>query len=342
MHPFARSPAGKVLSVLSLAVACLCCPQSAYTDSASGFSDPLPAWNDRAAKKQILDFVHEVTLKGGPDYIPVSERIATFDQDGTILVEKPFYAQFEYAMDSVKKVSAKHPEWATEQPFATILKNDQSALDKMTIEDTEKMIEATHPGISEDGFHKDVADWVATKKHSRFDKVYPKLVYEPMLELMRYLRANDFQTYIVTGSGQEFVRSYAEEVFGVPPQQIAGTTERTKFVYDTGGAPKLMRTDKLMFVCDRGGKVEAINLVIGRHTCAAFGNSTGDRQMLEWAQSGKGKRLLMLVHHDDAAREYDYGLNTRGGRFTPELMAEAKQRGWVVISMKDDWKQVFP
>jgi phosphoglycolate phosphatase-like HAD superfamily hydrolase len=274
--------------------------------------------------------------------VPVQERIATFDNDGTLWVEQPIYTQVTFAIDRVAALAPQHPEWKTTEPFKSILSGDRAAIAKFTLQDIEKVVAVTHSGMTVEAFQKIVKDWLATAKHPRFKRPYTELIYQPMLELMKYLRENGFKTYIVTGGGQEFVRAFAEPVYGVPPEQVMGTAAKTQYVYGKDGKPSLVKTPEVLLVDDKTGKPEGINLIIGRRPYAAFGNSTGDQQMLEWTQAGDGAHLMMLVHHDDASREFAYGPNSKVGTFSDALMAEAKERGWVIISMKDDWKVIFP
>jgi phosphoglycolate phosphatase-like HAD superfamily hydrolase len=305
-------------------------------------ADPLPSWNDVPAKAAILKFVTEVTREGSPTYLPPAERLAVFDNDGTLWVEQPLYTQFIFAMDRVAELAPQHPEWKAEEPFKSILSRDREQMAKFTIQDLERILAVTHSGMTVQEYEQIVRKWLATAKHPRYQRLYTELIYQPMLELMALLRANSFKTYIVTGGGQEFVRSYAEHAYGVPPEQVVGTAGRTAYGYDKEGKPILMKLPKVLFVDDKMGKPEGINLVIGRRPQAAFGNSDGDRQMLEWTLAGEGARLMMLVHHDDPEREYSYGAESKVGTFSDSLMTEANQRGWVVISMKKDWKRVFP
>jgi phosphoglycolate phosphatase-like HAD superfamily hydrolase len=316
--------------------------------------DPLPSWNDGAAKKGILDFVTRVTKQDGPDFVPPAERIATFDQDGTLWCEQPIYTQVVFAIDRVKELAPKHPEWQTTEPFKSILAGDKQALYKFTIQDFAKVVAATHTGITVEEFQAIAKKWLATAEHPGFHRPYTDLIYQPMLELMAYLRANGFKTYIVTGGGQDFVRVYSERVYGVPPEQVVGSAAKTKYEYGKDGAPTLIKLPEILLIDDHAGKPEGIDLFIGRRPRAAFGNSTGDQQMLEWTQAGidaktgavakigQGPRLMMLVHHDDAQREYAYGADSKVGTFSNALMDEAQDRHWFVISMKNDWKVIFP
>jgi phosphoserine phosphatase len=269
-------------------------------------------------------------------------RIATFDNDGTLWVEQPIYTQATFAFDRVGALAPRHPEWKDQPPYKAILTRDRAAMAKLSPQDLEKVLAVTHAGMSVEAFSGIVKEWAATATHPRFKRPYTELIYQPMLEVMKYLRANGYRTYIVTGGGQEFVRAIAEPVYGVPPEQVIGSAGQTKYGYGKDGKPTLIKQPKVLLVDDRAGKPEAINLIIGRRPTAAFGNSTGDRQMLEWTQAGDGARLMLLVHHDDAAREYAYGPGSKIGAFPEALMADAKKRGWVVVSMKSDWNRIFP
>ncbi len=329
-----------VLSALLLAGA------SAYA------RDPLPSWNEGPAKKAILSFVKETTEKSSPKYVAPKDRVATFDQDGTLWTEHPLYAQAMFALERLGKMAPKHPEWKEKEPFKSVLTGDREAMGKFTESDWLEIVAVTHAGMTTEEFQGLVKEWITTAKAPRFNRLYTDLVYQPMLEVMTYLRENGFRTYIVTGGGQEFVRVYSEQVYGVPPEQVVGSSIMTTY-QDEGGKPVLMREPKPFFVDDGPGKAVGINLFIGKRPQAAFGNSgtadlkSGDAQMLEWTQAGDGARLMMLVHHDDAEREYAYGPSgglpdTHVGTFSDALMAEATKSGWTVISMKNDWKVIFP
>jgi phosphoserine phosphatase len=314
---------------------------------AAAQADPLPSWNDGKAKQAILDFVTAATNEKGAEHVPAAERIATFDQDGTLWVEHPIYTQGVFALDRLKALAPQHPEWKTQPPFAALLAGDKDAIAKLSEQDWEQIVAETHAGMSVADFDKIAADWMATATDPHFGHRYTELIYQPMSEVMTFLRANGFKTYIVSGGGQGFIRSYAESVYGVPPEQVIGTTFETRYEIGGDGAPVLIKEPKLQLNDNNGGKPEAINLIIGRRPVAAFGNSTGDQQMLEWIGGGDRAHLEMLVHHDDAAREYAYGPagglpNTSVGTFTDALMNEATQKGWSVISMKRDWRQIFP
>jgi phosphoserine phosphatase len=314
--------------------------------AAAQSSDPLPSWNDGAAKQAIVEFVEAVTTEGGADFVPVGDRIATFDQDGTLWVSHPLYTQGMFALDRVVELAPERPEWKTEEPFKAVLTGDREAMAKFSEGDWAEIVGATHAGMTTEQFLKFAGDWLARAKHPQFERPYTELVYQPMLEVMDYLRESDFRTYIVTGGGQEFVRIYSEQVYGVPVEQVVASSIATKYE-SQDGKPVLMREPKVFFIDDHAGKAIGINLFIGKRPYAAFGNSGGDREMLEWTGAGDGARLMMLVLHDDAEREYAYvpanGLpDTKIGTFSQALMDEAKQKGWVVIGMKNDSKTIFP
>jgi len=311
-------------------------------------TDPLPSWNDGAAKKAIITFVKDTTTQGGPKFVPQPERIATFDQDGTLWVEHPVYSFVMYALEQVPALVKAKPELAKVAPFSTvleILKGDRAALAKLTLPDLEKILALTYTNRSVDQFNAEVTKWIAEAKDPRWKRPYTELTYLPM-QVLKYLRANGFKTYIVTGGGQDFVRTYSEKVYGIPPEEVIGTAGVVKYSYAKDGKPFLFKEPKLLLNDDFTGKPEGIHLMIGRRPNMAAGNSTGDRQMLEWTKAGDGARLSMIVLHDDAKREYAYGPalglpDTKVGRFTQALYDEAKAKGWTVISMKNDWKQIF-
>ena len=307
--------------------------------------DALQSWNDSGAKHSILAFVEKVTTPGSADFVPPSERIATFDNDGTLWVEHPIYTQLAFALDRIKALAPEHPEWKTKQPFKAVLENDLEALGAAGEKGLVELIMASHAGMSTADFEAIVTDWMGKARHPRFNRPYTELAYHPMVELLTYLRANGFKTFIVSGGGVEFMRPMTQSVYGIPPEQVVGSTIATKYeVRD--GKPVLMRLPKMDFIDDKTGKPVGINKFIGKRPLAAFGNSAGDREMLEWTGAGGGARLMMLVFHDDAEREYAYGPanglpDTKFGTFPPSLMDEAKSKGWVVISMKNDWKRIF-
>ena len=304
-------------------------------------TDPLPSWNDTPTKAAILDFVAKVTDEGGADFVPVTDRIATFDNDGTLWVEHPIYTQLAFALDRVKALAPEHPEWKTTQPFQAVLEGDMKALAAAGEKGLVEIIAVTHAGMSTADFEAIVTDWIATAKHPRFDRLYTDLVYQPMLELLAFLRANGFETFIASGGGIEFMRPWTERVYGVPPQNVVGSSIKTEFqVVD--GQPVLMRRPEIAFIDDKAGKPVGINAHIGKRPIAAFGNSDGDFEMLEFATMGAtGARLGMIVHHTDAVREYAYDRDTSFGRLDKALDA-APGQGWVVIDMAKDWKTVFP
>ena len=304
-------------------------------------TDPLPSWNDGPAKQAIVTFVKETTEQGSPSFVPPAERIAAFDQDGTTWVEQPMYAQVMFAFHQLGVMAAKDAKLKSTEPFKTVFSGDRAATAKLSLPDLEKILAVTHTGMTVEVFQKSAQDWITSARHPRFQRLYTELVFQPMLEVMKYLRDNGYKTYIVTGGGQDFVRAYAERVYGIPPEQVVGSAADTKFGYDKDGKAILTKVPKVMLVDDKTGKPVGIHLMIGRRPMAAFGNSTGDQQMLEYTQDGGGARLMMLVHHDDDVREYAYGPASKVGTFSDALMAEAKKRGWVVISMKNDWKRIF-
>jgi len=304
-------------------------------------TDPLPSWNNGPAKQAILSFVKETTTEGSPKFVDPVARIATFDQDGTTWVEQPLYAQGVFAFHQVGVMAAKDPKLKGVEPFKTVLSGDREAIAKLTLPDLEKILAITHTGMTVEVFQKSVQDWIVAAQHPRFHRLYTELIYQPMLEVMQYLRTKGFRTYFVTGGGQDFVRVYSERVYGIPREQVVGSTGDTTFGYDKQGKSELTKVPKGVRVDDKSGKPIGIDLMIGRRPLAAFGNSTGDQQMLEYTQDGGGARLMMLVHHDDATREYAYGADSKIGTFSDALMAEANKRGWVVISMKSDWKRIF-
>lgn len=307
---------------------------------------PLASWNDGPAKQAILDFVRATTDRASAKFVPPEERVATFDQDGTLWVEQPMYTQVIYCLDRVPAVVAQKPELKHVEPFKTVLSGDREAMAKLSLHDLEKILVATLTGMPVEEFEAEAKKWLATAKHRRWDRLYTDLTYQPMQEVLQYFRDNGFKTYIVTGGGQDFVRVYSERVYGIPPEQVVGTAAGTRFGYDKNGRPFLTKDPRLLLNDDKAGKPEGIHLMIGRRPYAAFGNSDGDRQMLEYTGAGDGARLMMLVLHDDAQREYAYGPahglpDSKVGTFTPALYDEATKKGWTVISMKNDWKRIF-
>jgi len=307
--------------------------------------DALPSWSEGPAKQAVIDFVQKTTDTSSPQFVPVDQRIATFDQDGTLWVEQPLYAQVMFALDRVKDVVRAKPALANEEPFKTVISGDRAAMAKLTERDLFTIIAASEAGLNIEQYQEVVRNWLATAKHPKFQRPYTDLTYAPMQDAMKYLRANGYRTYIVTGGGQEFVRAYAETVYGIPPEQVVGTMFKINYeIRDS--KPAMIHAPELFFNDDKEGKPVGINMVIGRRPQAAFGNSDGDQQMLEWATGGSGARLGMIVLHDDAVREYAYGPaaglpDSHVGTFTQALYDQAKQKGWIVISMKRDWKRIF-
>jgi len=302
--------------------------------------DPLPSWNDRANKERIVNFVQAVTDPAGKDYVPPEDRIAVFDNDGCLWAEKPAYFQLLFAIDRVKALAPQHPEWKSTQPFKAALEGDMEALAASGEQGLVELIMASHAGITPEEFKKIVTDWLATAKHPRFKKPYTELIYQPMLELLSYLRQNGFKTFIVSGGGIEFVRAWSQRVYGIPPEQVVGSSIKTKYEL-RDGKPTLLRLPEINFINDKVGKPVGINQHIGRRPIAAFGNSDGDLQMLEWTTAGKGPRFGMIVHHTDADREYAYDRKSSVGRLDKALDMAA-DNDWVVVDMKNDWNQVFP
>jgi hypothetical protein len=303
-------------------------------------ADPLPSWNDGKAKQSILDFVAKVTTPGSPDFVPVPERIATFDNDGTLWCEKPLPVQLYFALDRVKALAPHHPEWKDKEPFASILKGDLKTAAAGGEHAIVELMMATHTGNTTVQFEQIVKDWIATAKHPKTGKLYTEMVYQPMLELLAYLRANGFKNFIVSGGGIEFMRPWTEKVYGIPPEQVVGSSVKTKFEL-RDGQPVLVRMPEVNFNDDKGGKPVGINRHIGRRPIAAFGNSDGDLQMLQYTGAGNGARFCLYVHHDDAEREYTYDRKDHLAKLDQGL-DKAAAKGWTVVSMKNDWKTVFP
>jgi phosphoglycolate phosphatase-like HAD superfamily hydrolase len=331
------------LAALAASAATPLVPVAARAQAPSG---TLTSWNETPAKQAIVDFVRVTTDRSSQSYVAPEDRIAVFDQDGTLWVEHPMYTQVVYCLERVPAVVAKKPELRNVEPFKTVLSGNREAMAKLSMRDLEKILAATLTGMTVEEFNAEASKWLETAKHPRWNRPYTELAYQPMLEALRYLRDNGYKTYIVTGGGQDFVRLYAEKVYGIPPEQVVGTAGATKYGYGKDGRPFLTKEPKLLLNDNNAGKVEGIHLMIGRRPYAAFGNSTGDREMLEWTGAGTGARLKMLVLHDDAAREYAYGPaqglpDSKVGTFTPALYDEAKKNGWTVISMKNDWRRIF-
>ncbi len=307
---------------------------------------PLASWNDGPAKQAIISFVHRTTDPGSPDLVPPTERIATFDQDGTLWVEHPMFVQVLYSLDRVRELAKERPQLASTEPFKTVLSGDRAAIAALSKKDVETIVAATMIGLDVDAYQAQVSAWLAAARDPRFQQSYLDLVYLPMLEVMAYLREHGYKTYIVTGGGQDFVRAYSLQAYGVPPGQVVGSALKTEFVSDGKTPPRLVSGQQIILNNDFAGKPVGIHLVVGARPRAAFGNSSGDQQMLEYAGGGSGPRLMMLVLHDDPIREYAYGParglpDTNVGRFTSDLDNEAQQKGWLVISMKSDWRKLF-
>jgi len=312
----------------------------AGTLAAAAQNDPLPSWNDGPVKQAIVDFVARVIREGGPDYVPPAERIATFDNDGTLWAEQPIYFQFQFAFDRVKALSAEHPEWRNQQPFKAVLEGDAKALAATGEKSILEIIAATHAGMTTQAFASKVAQWFAAARHPRFNQPYDKLVYQPQLELLQYLRANNFKTFIVSGGGVEFMRVFADRSYGIPPEQVVGSSVVAKFELGADGKPLLMKEPKVEFVDDGPGKPVGINRFIGRRPIFAFGNSDGDLQMLQWTAFGNGARFMGIVHHTDAEREWAYDRQSHVGKLDKAL-DEGRAKGWTIVDMKRDWKRVF-
>ncbi|WP_425515852.1 HAD family hydrolase [Rhizobium laguerreae] len=303
-------------------------------------SDPLPSWNDTASKAAIVSFVEKVTGQGSPDFVPENERIAVFDNDGTLWVEHPMYTQLAFALDRVKALAPQHPEWKETQPFKAVLEGDMKTLAASGEKGLMELIMTTHAGMTSGDFQKVVTDWLASARDPKFKRPYTELVYQPMIELLAYLRANGFKTFVVSGGGIEFMRPWAEKVYGVPPEQVIGSSIKTEFRMQDD-TPTLFRLPEINFIDDKAGKPVGINQQIGRRPIAAFGNSDGDLEMLQWTtMAGGPARLGVLIHHTDAEREYAYDRETEFGRLDKALDA-ASIAGWTVVDMKADWKQVF-
>ena len=302
-------------------------------------ADPLPSWKEGPAKAAILKFVAAVTDKSGEDYVKPVERIAVFDNDGTLWVEHPMYTQLVFAFDRVKELAPQHPEWKTQQPFKALLEGDMKTVGASGMKGLMEIVMATHSGMTAAEFEKTASNWLATHKQPRFKRPYTECVYQPQLELLAYLRANGFKTFIVSGGGIQFMRPWAEKVYGVPPEQVIGSSIKTRFVMQ-GDQARLVRLPEIDFIDDKDGKPVGIHKFIGRKPILAFGNSDGDLQMLQYTDTGAGPRLMLLLHHDDGEREYAYDRETHVGRLDKAL-DEANRRKWVVVSMKNDFRTVF-
>jgi phosphoglycolate phosphatase-like HAD superfamily hydrolase len=330
-------------NLITIALACMVFSMA----TAARAADPLASWNDGAAKQAIIEFVKATTTQGSPQFVAPEARIATFDQDGTLWVEHPMYTQIVYCLERVPALVKRSPELKNTEPFKTVLSGNREAIARLSTNELVEILAATMTGMSVDEFSAEAKKWITEAKDPRWKRPYTELTYQPMQEVLQYLRASGYKTYIVTGGGQDFVRVYAEQVYGIPAEQVVGTAGGTKYGYEKSGKPFLTKEPKLLLNDNNAGKPEGIHLMIGRRPFAAFGNSTGDKQMLEYTKAGDGARLAMIVLHDDAQREYAYGPaeglpDTKVGTFTQALYDEAKKNGWTVISMKDDWKVIFP
>jgi phosphoglycolate phosphatase-like HAD superfamily hydrolase len=329
------------LVVLILLLPIVGCENQIATPPAQqqALKDPLPSWNDTAPKKNIIAFVERVTKEGSPDFVPVADRIATFDNDGTLWLEYPIYTQVKFALDRVKELAPQHPEWKSKQPFKGVLEDDMKAVMATGEKGLLQIVMATSTGMSSADYDKLVSAWIAQARDKRFNHTYTELIYQPMVELLAYLRANGFKTFIVSGGENAFMRPWTDKAYGIPPDQVVGTTMKTE-LQTKNGAPAIMRLPQITFVDDGPGKPVGIDTFIGLNPIAAFGNSDGDQQMLEWTASQPGPRFMLLVHHTDAEREYAYDHNSAVGRLDKAL-DEANAKGWTVVSMKDDWKKIF-
>lgn len=329
----------RIVLTIAATVAILFGPTLPILEQAQAQTDPLPSWNEGATKQAITDFVARVTRQGGPDFVSPDERIATFDNDGTLWVEHPMYVQLAFALDRVRAMAPLHPEWKDTQPFKAVLEGDMKTLAASGEHGMGELVMATHAGMTTEEFQKIVTDWLATARHPRFKRPYTELSYQPMIELLAYLRANGFKTFIVSGGGVEFMRPWTERVYGVPPEQVVGSSIKTRFQM-RDGRPELFRLPEMNFVDDGAGKPVGINEFIGRRPILAFGNSDGDLEMVQWTTMSGGARLGLLVHHTDAEREYAYDRNTSFGRLDKALDGAALNK-WIVVDMKSDWKRVF-
>jgi len=326
----------KTNHLFAVALACV----MAFTATIARAADPLPSWNDGKSKQAITTFVEKVTKEGTPDFVPVPERIATFDNDGTLWSEQPLYFQLFFAMDRIKALAPQHPEWKDKEPFASLLKGDVKAALAGGEASLVQIVMATHAGLTTEEFEKAVADWIATAKHPKTGKPFTSMVYQPMLELLTYLRSNGFKTFIVSGGGIEFMRPWTEKVYGIPPEQVVGSSGGLKYEL-RGGKPVLVKLPEIALNDDKEGKPVGIQRHIGRRPLAAFGNSDGDLAMLQWTAAGPGPRFCLYVHHTDAEREYAYDRASHIGRLDKGL-DEAAAKGWTVVDMKNDWKTIFP
>ena len=330
--------AASLLSVVALCVLAIACNAQPPAPAAPS-GDPLPSWTEGDTKQRIVEFVETVTNASSAQYVAAPERIAVFDNDGTLWCEQPIYFQLQFAVDRVREMAPDNPQWKTDPPFQAIIDSDEEKLAQITVKELLEIVMASHAGMTTDQFAEHVRSWIATAEHPRYGVLYKDLVYQPMLELLEYLRANGFKTYIVSGGGIDFMRVFTEEVYGIPPEQVMGSSIKTEF-RTVDGQPVLFRLPELNFIDDKEGKPVGIHQFIGRRPIAAFGNSDGDLQMLQYTAAGDGARLLFLLHHDDAEREYAYDRQSHIGRLDKAL-DEAQEKGWIVASMKNDFGTVF-
>ncbi|NOX46876.1 MAG: haloacid dehalogenase-like hydrolase [Chlorobi bacterium] len=328
------------LAIFLFLIVFVACSPNMDSNNTSNKTDPLPSWNTGATKSAIIDYVNDVTNSKSKDFIPVSDRIATFDNDGNLWSEQPAYFQLFFAIDRLKQLAPEHPEWRTEQPFKAVLENDMDELAKQGEHGLIELIMATHSGNSEEEFRADVIDWINSAKHPTKKVGFDKLVYQPMLELLHYLRANDFKTYVVSGGGVDFMRAFVCEIYGIPAEQIIGSRIKTRFDYNNGDC-RIIRLPELEFIDDKDGKPLAIQKIIGKKPVFASGNSDGDLQMMQWTASNEHKSFMLYLHHTDAKREWAYDRESHIGRLDKGL-DEANEKGWAVIDMKKDWKVIYP
>jgi hypothetical protein len=336
----------RVLAIVALCLVGLGCSSSETTQSTSDTqsvvaTDPLPSWNDGPLKTTLLDFIQHTSSPGDPEFVPEKDRIATFDNDGTLWVEQPMYTQLAFALDRVKTMAPDHPEWRNREPFRSVLAGDMKGVMASGQKGLLEIVMTTHAGMSNEAFEQIVKDWIATATHPTLKRPYTQCVYLPMLELMTHLRARGYKTYIVSGGGVEFMRPWTDRVYGIPPEQVVGSSGKTKFEMGKDGKPVLMRLPEIEFIDDGPGKPLGINRFIGHRPIIAFGNSDGDQQMLEWTAAGAGPRLVGLIHHTDAAREFAYDKDSSIGRLDKAL-TEAIAKHWLVVDMKNDWGMIFP
>ena len=336
--PIMRRPSKSVLAVVPFFVFVLLA--TVCSRSAVAQTDVLPSWGDGSTKQSIIEFVEHVTKEGGRDYVPPAERIAVFDNDGTLWAEQPIYVQLAFSLDRVKALAAEHPEWKDEQPFKAVLEGDMKSVIAGGEHALLEILMATHGGMTTAQFEQTVLDWVNSARHPKTNRLYTEMVYQPMLELLAYLRTEGFKTYIVSGGGIEFMRPWAERVYGIQPEQVIGSSIKVKYEMRDSG-PVLMRLPEIDFIDDKAGKPVAIHKFIGRRPILAFGNSDGDLQMLQWTAGGGGARFMGLVHHTDSEREWAYDRESKVGRLD-QALAEGKAGGWTIVDMKRDWKSIFP